>query len=1234
MKLHQLDMEPDSSAQPEQADRTDVTAGLAHNAPNLPDLPDEKDAGIKNRQKRETSRQVSFPALRRFLVKALGVAAVVLLSFAVLFLAALIFIQVNSQSLTQLAVQKFTEHTEAKLSFANAELRLLPLPGLRLDNVECSPTKETTFKARTIIIVPSVLSLLKAAPEPEELILDEPTFYGTVPVSITEMAALAQGFFAGDTASAEKAGFNADKLPMHCKISLHDAQILLADKEGAYARLSGLTASLSIINPPLFNFDRIKGFVEVESFQTQTPSFSASLANFTLNASLNPHNPIASVRADLHADYAISPMSLTSSLQVSLHGTKNGSLTANWKLGGSFVLDADTIPWEISGTVLPLDQTDQADQLNQPEMNLTYADLVPLKDGHPLYRVFFNPLRLGDDRLKADVILLADVENPVIAGRVDIERVSLTRWLDFARSLAPGLMRSLDYIDNGYIDFVIDKKHLYCPRIQARSANAVFKGTGGVADWSHPVVFLDLVSNFVDLGTAIPESVGVVPEAPSYRHKPLTSMTMADIVPAKKAASETADGTGPQDAGKEAGVQTGERKAGNAAASSQLPDKSGSIAAGAASAGKTDAGRTGQDPADGIDIGYDIRLGSDNIHYGYIDLGKTRVVITPGTNSSGAKGTKLAVHASIYEGACTGAAYFTGGDKSDDYEFDLAFDDVRLSGLYKAMPFTLVNKGRGQSRIRVTSTGTEINDFLANLKGSIEMKLARAAMADDTLFSPFEADISLKLASAAFKNSALGMSGTWDVQYHGTGWEGNAVTQSTIWFGGEGNNAGILFDKSETKASFRNMEKILPFAKGENISLELRGQAFCDTAKRVFGAKNAHITVPGLDADGDFSIKVAPKNVQLSASVAKADLETALFWNNLAGKKPDLPKQMQSLYLTKTEVTASPSQVRLGSFRTKLKDTPVSGSLTVTSLNSVPMIRGSVSLGEFNLDSSLGKEDQKPASSGKKKDKAGGKKDQDPAAAKNQAPWDLSFMKEFNAKGTVQADAFIVKKVRIKNLKLPFELENGHLVIGKGTGSFYGGSLNGKIDARFDKGVSFSSSLAVRQFALGDLLRERGTKGLFNIKMDFKTELSASLQSSANMARHLNGSVSFSSGKGSYQPTDKDYVPNGSVTNFNRGSMTGVIDNGVLHTDDFALEGEDLTVTGKGDFDLNAETIDAYFEADMSGLPTVPLYMSGTFSEPKTKIGGMVIINAISGLFKGVFSFVGNIFGGLLGVFH
>lgn len=1219
MKLHQLDMEPDSSAQPEHADRTGVTAGLAQKAPNRPDSPDGMNAGIKNTQKREASEAASFPALRRFLFKTIGVAAVVLLSLAVLFLAALLFIQLNSHSLTQLAVQKLLEHTEAKLSFANADLRLLPLPGLRLESVECSPTKETTFKARTIIIVPSVLSLLKAQPEPEELILDEPTFYGTVPVSITEMAALIRGLFAGDAASEGNAGFDADNLPMHCKISLHDAQILLADREGAYARISGLTANLSITNPPLTKFDRIKGFLEVESFQTQTPSFSAALANFTLNASLNPHNPIASVRADMHADYAISPMSLKSSLQVSVHGTKSGNLTANWKLGGTFVLDSDTIPWEVSGTVLP-----QKDA----EGGLPYADLVPQQNGHALYRVFFNPLRLGDDRLKADVILLADAENPVIAGRLDIERASLTRWLDFARSLAPGLMHSLDYLDNGYIDFVIDKKHLCCPRIQARSANAVFKGTGGVADWSKPVVFLDLVSDFVDLGTAIPESVGVLPKAPAYRHKPLTSISMADIVPEKKAASDAplqgSNGTERKEGG------SGKDSAGTAPA---LPAKDSGRDAGSKAAASGVSNAAAADAEDGFAIGFDIRLGADNIHYGYIDLGRTRVVITPGQNSSGAKGVKISVNAGIYEGTCKGAAYFT-GTADTDYEFDLAFDDVRLSGLYKAMPFTLVNKGRGQSRIHVTSTGTEINDFLDNLKGSVEMKLARASMADDTFFSPFDADISLRLSSAAFKKSALGMSGTWDVHYHGTGWEGNAVTQGTIWFGGEGNKAGILFDKSRTTASFRNMEKILPFARGGDIGLDLKGQAFCDTARRVFGAKNAHVTVPGLDAYGDFSVRVAPKNVQLSASVARADLETALFWSNLAGKKPDLPKQMQSLHLTKTDVTASPSQVRLGAFHTRLKDIPVSGSLTVTSLNSIPMIRGSVFLGEINLDSFLGKEDRKPASSEEKKEKSGNKKDQAPAEAKNQASWDLSFMKEFNAKGTVHADALIVKKVRISRLKLPFELEDGRLVIGKGTGSFYGGSLNGKIDAQFDKGVSFSSRLAVRQFALGDLLRERGTKGLFNIKMDFRADLAASLQGPANMARHLNGSVAFSSGKGSYQPTDQNYVPNGSVTSFNRGSMTGVLEKGVLHTDDFSLEGEDLTVTGKGDFDLNAETIDAYFEADMSGLPTVPLYMSGTFSEPKTKIGGMVIINAISGLFKGVFGFVGNIFGGLLGVFH
>ena len=1215
-----LSLEPSSSAQQTgQADKP-AKEGPHSFPPHLPEFPgkkkEKKAEKPKDAGKKKAGRSFLSEPLKRCFTTIVRTAAAVVLGISALFLACLIVIQLNSTRLTQYAVQKFMEDSEFNASFSNAQLRILPMLGLRLDNLEIHPTKEITLKARSVIFVPSLFSLLRMKPVPQEVILDDPTIYGSVPMTFAEMTALAEQALSealkADRKTPGAALFDLGDLPTHSSLDLHNAQVLFADKDGAYARLVGLNARLSLTNAPLESFDKIAATLEIPSFQTQTASFAASLSGFSGSVSFNPHDPLSSLKGELKAAYAMTPMGFSAQTEVKLAG-KNGKLSASWKLHGTIAYDGDIIPWELSG---------RAGELKKAGLSMSFADLIPEPGKNTLYGITIEPFRLGNDNLQIQTVLLADKSNPTLAGRVDIRRASLTRWLDFARGLAPGLMQALDYLDNGCIDFVLDTKHLSCPRIQARASDAVFKGEGGVADWSKPVVFLDLVSDFVDLGHAIPEAVGATPNPPQYKHKPLSSITMADIFPAREAAS---GGEAGKDAegrdGKDAGAKADPRKT---QAASQ--DAAAKKDAKAKTQPAKDAAAKEAAAEDSFDINYDIRLGAEKIHYGYIDLGKTSVVITPGTDSRGASGAKLSVNAGIYEGKCQGAAYFT-GDDTTDYEFDVAFKNVSMTGLQKAMPFILVNKGRGQSRIQVRSSGTEINDFLSNLNGTISIKLAAAQMEKDKIFSPFDADIVLNLSSAAFKNSALCLKGAWNVDYTGTGWDANAVSHAAIWFGGKGDNAGIFYEHADASATFHNLEKLLPFAKGQDITLKVQGKnSYCETAKRTFGITAGHVEVPGLKADGSFSFKDDPKSIQLTADMASAELETALFWSNILGRMLDLPKQFQHFSFKKTKVTASKEQVRLAPFQTWLKDTPVSGTLTATNLSAKPHLDISASLGEFNLDTFFGSRD----------DDKGGAKKQDgreaPAAADK--TWDLSFMKEFDAKGTVQADGLVVKKVRIRKLTLPFVLKDGHMTITQGKGSFYGGALAGHIDADFDKGVSCTSRLSVRQFDLGAMLRERKTKGLFNLKMDFSSNLSIALKGPANMARNLNGSLSFSSGRGSYQSTDQDYNPTGSPTRFDRGSMSGVIKNGVLSTDDFLITGDELTLKGKGSFNLNTEAIDADFEADLPGLPIVPLHMSGTFSEPKTKIGGMVIINAISGLFKAGFSLVGNIFSGLLGLFH
>ncbi|MDO5537750.1 MAG: AsmA-like C-terminal region-containing protein, partial [Desulfovibrionaceae bacterium] len=823
---------------------------------------------------------------------------------------------------------------------------------------------------------------------------------------------------------------------------------------------------------------------------------------------------------------------------------------------------------------------------------------------------------LGDDRLALDSLLAADPANPAAAGRVTFTHVSLTRWLDFARGLSPGLQIALDNIYDGCLDFYIDTRQLDCPRISATSSDASFSGRGGVADWSKTVIFLDMQSDFVDLGRTIPEAVGVLKKSPDFGHKPLTSMTMADIFPESPASGADASAKAP------AAERSG--------SSGRKPAPDGARAAAAAAKGErpspaAETKDSGKDSEDTFDLGYDIRLGAKKVHYGYIDLTDSSVIITPGVNSRGQESARLAMKTAMYGGSCSGDAFFS-GESETEYEFNIGTKNVNLGRLVKDLTFIPVTKGTGQCQIRVTSRGSEINRFLANLKGSIKTRVSGAALKKDRIFSPFSADIDLALTSGAFRNSALALAGRWGVDYHGEGWEGRADLTGQIWFGGEGDRAGMRFDNMEAALSARNVEAVAPFFKAKDIPLKARGRAHCDTATFVVGLKGGHFELPGLEADGAVSVRDAGRQVLMNASLEKGNLQTARFASLFTGKTPDVPKLVQQLALTGTEVEAGSESVKIVKFNTKIAGSSVGGKATVTRFSSTPHINLDLSCGDVGLDAWIAQGSAKP-DSGKKADKGKAQ----PAQA---GAWDFTFMKEFTASGTVRAKSLLVKKVRMRDLTIPLKLENGRMDLTNVSGSVYGGGLAATAAVVFDKGIRYNSRFMIMQFDLGALLRDRKTKGIFKTRTDFRAELHAVMTGPGQMTSRLNGNISFNCGQGSYQPSDEHYNPTGKPVRFSRGSMTGVIRNGVLSTSDFILTGEDLQLVGEGHFDLNRQTMDADFEADMPGLPTIPLRLHGSFDDPKTSIGGMVILNAIGGLVKGTFNLLGGLIGGIVDIFR
>lgn len=109
-----------------------------------------------------------------------------------------------------------------------------------------------------------------------------------------------------------------------------------------------------------------------------------------------------------------------------------------------------------------------------------------------------------------------------LGGKVFLNRASLTQWLGFARGLPPGLQMALDNVTNASLDFKLDEKSLQVENIEASCTGATFRGSGGVPDFAAPVVMLDLKSEKVNLGLAIPESLVKDTEPVYFPYEPLT----------------------------------------------------------------------------------------------------------------------------------------------------------------------------------------------------------------------------------------------------------------------------------------------------------------------------------------------------------------------------------------------------------------------------------------------------------------------------------------------------------------------------------------------------------------------------------------------------------------------------------------------------------------------------------------------------------------------------------------
>ena len=363
------------------------------------------------------------------------------------------------------------------------------------------------LSAAYLTVRPDIFALLRGAFSPWSVTLVRPRLDARLsgPLGTPEqLAGRLRALFAGrgDSAPAPL-GF----LETTCRLEVTQGDARLTDPDGASLRLHGFQCRLK--GAPSGG---ISGWLRFSSLSYATRAGTAArLEHFRLEGESDLTDPLtATPDLRLGATFRGRAWPDAGRLTLTFQGQPGG-----WN--GTFALAADLALGDMAGETVPL----------------RVAGTAAMARGSREVNLRAVMLALGADsgRLDGTLRLPGGTQGPALDGRLLLHRASLTQWLGFARNLAPGLQLALVNITEGSIDFHLDGTGLDAPRISALCTGARFTGSGGVPSWKTPVVTLDLSAKSVDLGLAIPESVGKPPESVHFFHPPLTPLPGEPLKP-------------------------------------------------------------------------------------------------------------------------------------------------------------------------------------------------------------------------------------------------------------------------------------------------------------------------------------------------------------------------------------------------------------------------------------------------------------------------------------------------------------------------------------------------------------------------------------------------------------------------------------------------------------------------------------------------------------------------------
>jgi len=771
-------------------------------------------------------------------------------------------LQRNPQALADHYIEQLAARTGLTIRVESVNVALLPLPSLAVSNASVDG-QGWKFTAAYATLRPDFLALLRGELRPRNITLLRPHLTGSLPVALPQSLAAAGADTAAAPAIAPPAPTSPPKnntildqllaavsdgdgalIPGRFRLAVAQGELNVAGTDGARLLASGLECDVEATA-----MTRLKGRLSCSALELQPQGQPASrLEHLSVEGKTDVSAPLLrtpklSAKGTLRLPDWLARLNFAVNLQADEHG---------WMLGGD--LEGDLREDEV---LLPAHLTGSVAMHNRADNLISLENLR---------------LRLGPDDVGLNGMLrLGGPDKFTIDGRLQLHRASLTEWLGFARNLAPGLQVALDELTEGTLDFSMDGNGLRVPHIEVTAAGSRFVGSGGVASWSHPEVALDLKAEVVNLGRAIPESVGVLPAEPQYGHDPLTPLPGRPVEPG------------------EVGVDYNIRLG-----------------------------------ADRVDYG-PIVLNNALV---VIKQG----MVDPVTHL---EDTLLLVDGALYGGSVKGDTILGGSPDTPyairlhlrDVNGDALAHDLPVmpvSGGKLRCDVDIMSQGKELdeflSKLRGTVTAR-------GERGRLRPP-SNAGGKSGAVSTPFKTlDVALKARTAAWDQGRLGLEGQWSATIADDGMNADLDLNGRIWFSGDGKGGGNMDFQAlpGTLGITLSTEKSFP---PQGLQAQVSGKFSCQAARNQLSASEAHIRALGAEITGSAQLGLGKDGLSWQGKAAAfiPDVEHTL--RLLGAVPPSLPQSLRRVELDAT-FKGDPNSLSLSAFHASVDKNDISGSLGV-----------------------------------------------------------------------------------------------------------------------------------------------------------------------------------------------------------------------------------------------------------------------------------------------------------------